>query len=315
MRIAVIDDYQAVAHEMADWSCLPGCEVDFFCSPMRTAEELVERLAPYEGLVVMRERTKFPADILRQLSALKLLVTTGMNNRSIDLAAARVQGIVICGTPWAEDTTVELTWGLILSIARWIPQEDASLRGGRWQSRLGVSLRGKTLGIVGLGTIGTKVAQIGKLFGMRVIAWSPNLTATRASAAGVELSTKDDLLSSSDVLSMHLILSDTTRGIIGAAELAKMKPTALVINTARGPLIDEYALGEALREGHVAGAAVDVFDAEPIEATHPLLNAPHTILTPHIGYVTREVYSAWYAAVVEDIAAYLAGAPLRHLNP
>lgn len=314
MRIAVLDDYQAVAESLADWGSLAGCQVDFLHAPLGSPGAIVERLRGYEALVLMRERTRFPAEVLRGLPALRLIVTTGMNNRAIDYDQARSQGIVICGTPWAADTTVELTWGLILALARRIPQEDASLRAGRWQSGLGVTLRGKTLGVIGLGTIGTAVAQVGKALGMQALAWSPNLTPERARAADVRLAGKHELLEQADVVTMHLILGETTRGILAAADLRRMKPTALLVNTARGPLIDEHDLADALHRGVLAGAAVDVFSAEPIAADHPLLGAPNTLLTPHIGYVTREVLAGWYADAVEDIAGFLRGMPVRVLN-
>jgi len=314
MRVAVLDDYQRVALAMADWDALAGCQVEFVHEALPTVDEVVRRLEPYDTLVAMRERTRFPAEVLQRLPALRLLVTTGMVNRSIDLAAAAAQGIVVCGTPWAEDATVEVAWGLILAVAHAIAAEDASLRAGRWQSTLGTSLGGKVLGIVGLGTIGTKVARIGQAFGMRVIAWSPNLTPERASSAGVDFANQASLFAQADVVSLHMILSDSTRGLVGAAELARMKSSAILVNTSRGPLVDEQALADALRAGTLRGAGVDVYSQEPVPPNNPLLSAPRTVLTPHIGYVTEEVYRAWYAAVVEDIAAYRAGAPLRKLN-
>ncbi|WP_219219354.1 D-2-hydroxyacid dehydrogenase family protein [Variovorax boronicumulans] len=314
MKIAVIDDYQRVAQGMADWSVLSGCEVDFFHQTLRAPDELVARLASYDVIVAMRERTRFPRDILQALPALRLLVTTGMVNRSIDLAAARERGIVVCGTPWAEDATVELTWALILGLAHAVPQEDASLRAGRWQSALGTSLAGKTLGVVGLGTIGGKVARIGQAFGMRVIAYSPHLTQERADTVGATAVGKQALFAESDVVSVHMILSDATRAMVGADEIGHMKGSAFLVNTARGPLVDEAALASALRERRIAGAALDVYSHEPIDPAHPLLHAPNTILTPHIGYVTHEVYRAWYGAVVEDILAYRAGQPIRRIE-
>lgn len=315
MKIAVIDDYQGVARDMADWSRLPGCEVDFFHRSLRAPDELVATLAPYEAIVAMRERTRFPGEILRALPALRLLVTTGMVNRAIDLAAADERGIVVCGTPWAEDTTVEVVWALILGLAHAVPREDASLRAGRWQSALGTSLAGKTLGVVGLGTIGSKVARIAQAFGMRVIAYSPHLTQARADAVGAIAVGKHALFAEADVVSVHMILSDATRGMVGTEEIGRMKRSAFLVNTARGPLVDEAALAAALREGRIAGAALDVYSQEPIAPTHPLLEAPNTVLTPHIGYVTHEVYRAWYGAVVEDIQAFLAGLPIRRIAP
>ncbi len=314
MRIAVLDDYQRVARDLADWDTLAGCEIEFLHEPMLTQAEVISRLADFDGVVAMRERTRFPAEVLRSLPRLRLLLTTGMKNRAIDMAAAAECGIVVCGTPWAEDATVELTWGLILGLAHAIPVEDASLRAGRWQSSLGLSLKGKTLGIVGLGTIGSKVARIGQAFGMRVIAYSPNLTEERAAALDARAVSRQLLFSQADVVSIHLILGETTRGIVGAAEFSLMKASAFLINTSRGALVDEQALADALRRGQLRGAGVDVYTQEPIQPDHPLLGAPGTILTPHIGYVTEEVYAAWYQAAVEGVAAYLRGQPLRVLS-
>lgn len=315
MKVAVLDDYQRVAQAMADWSSLQGCTIDFFHEPLGSAEHIVSTLAPYQVIVAMRERTRFPAAVIDALPQLRLFVTTGMNNRAVDKPALAARGIPLCGTPWAEDTTVELAWGLILSLAHAIPAQQASLRCGRWQSTIGTSLRGKTLGVLGLGTIGTKMARLAKAFQMRVIAYSPNLTTERAAAAEVEAVDKHTFFSQSDVLSVHLILSDTTRGIVGAAELALMKPSALLINTSRGPLVDEHALADALHRSALAGAACDVYSEEPIPPEHPLLAAPNTVLTPHIGYVTEEVYRAWFPAVIEDIQGYLAGSLVRQIPP
>lgn len=313
MRIAVLDDYQRVAHAMADWSSLAGCQVDFFHQSLRAPDVLVATLAPYDAIVAMRERTRFPAEVLRALPALRLLVTTGMVNRAINLEAASARGIVVSGTPWAEDATVEVTWALILALAHAVVKEDASLRAGRWQSALGTSLAGRTLGVLGLGTIGSKVARIGQAFGMRVLAHSPHLTQRRADAvqAQVHAVSKETLFAESDVVTVHMILGESTRGMVGAAELARMKPTAFLVNTARGPLVDEAALARALRERRIAGAGLDVYSEEPIAPDHPLLDAPNTVLTPHIGYVTDAVYRAWYGAVLEDIQAFRTGAPIR----
>jgi phosphoglycerate dehydrogenase-like enzyme len=315
MQIAVLDDYQKVASGLAPWHLIDGAEVTFLHRWMTSEDEVVEALSGYDVVVAMRERTKFPREVLRRLPRLRLLVTTGMINRSIDVAAASAQGVLVCGTPWAEDATVEVTWAHILALAHRLVDEDASLRRGAWQSALGTSLKGKVLGLLGLGTIGSKVAAIGQAFGMRTLAYSPNLTAERAAAAGAECVSKDALFERSDVLSVHLILADSTRGIVGARELSLMKPSAFLVNTSRGPLVDEPALAEALRAGRLAGAGVDVFSQEPIPLEHPLLKAPNTVLSPHIGYVTREVYQAWYEAAVEDILAYAAGTPLRILQP
>src|SRR5262245_41324664 len=261
----------------------------------------------------MRERTAFPAALFERLSNLRLLVTTGMRNASIDLDAARARGVTVCGTEALAHPTAELAWGLILALARRIPQEDAALRAGRWQTSVGVGLSGLTLGVLGLGRLGSHVAGIGAAFGMRVIAWSQNLTAERAAEGGATRVERDALFREADVLTIHLVLSDRTRGVVGARELGLMKPTALLVNTSRGPIVDEAALADALHDGTIAGAAVDVYDHEPIRPDHPLLDAPNTVLTPHLGYVTEENYAVFYSQVVEAIAAYAAGAPVRVL--
>jgi phosphoglycerate dehydrogenase-like enzyme len=261
----------------------------------------------------MRERTPFPRALLERLPRLRLLVTTGMRNASIDLVAARERGVVVCGTPGAAGTTGELTWGLILALFRQIPREDRSTREGKWQTTVGLGLAGKTLGIVGLGTIGSQVAKVGAAFNMEVLAWSQNLDAERAGHAGARRVERDELLARSDVVTIHLVLSERTRRLIGERELARMKPTAFLVNTSRGPIVDEAALAAALRKGTIAGAGIDVYDAEPIAPDHPLLSAPNTVLTPHLGYVTRESYAAYFRGAVEDIAAWRRGAPLRVL--
>jgi len=314
MRIAVLDDYQGVAREMADWASLgPDCEVAFFRDHLSALQDVAARLAPFEVVVAMRERTPFPRALLEKLPRLRLLVTTGLRNASIDVAAARERGIVVCGTPGSSGTTGELTWGLVLALFRQIPREDRALREGRWQTTVGIGLAGKTLGIVGLGTIGSQVAKIGAAFGMEVIAWSQNLDAERARRAGAQRVERDELLARSDVLTIHLVLSERTRGLIGARELSLMKPSAFLVNTSRGPIVDEAALAAALEKRTLAGAGIDVYGAEPIAPDHPLLSAPNTVLTPHLGYVTLESYRAYFGGVVEDIAAWRRGAPVRVL--
>jgi phosphoglycerate dehydrogenase-like enzyme len=315
MRIAVLDDYQGVAREMADWGSLgPDCEPVFFREHLSSLEVLAEKLGGFDVVVAMRERTPFPRALLEKLPRLRLLVTTGMRNRSIDVAAARERGITVCGTPSSSGTTGELAWGLILSLFRHIPREDRALREGHWQTTLGLGLAGKTLGIIGLGNIGSQVARIGAAFNMEVIAWSQNLDAERARRAGAQRVERDELLARSDVVTLHLVLSDRTRGLIGARELALMKPTAFLVNTSRGPIVDEAALAGALAKGTLGGAGVDVYGVEPIGSDHPLLRAPNTVLTPHLGYVTRESYRAYFGGAVEDIAAWRRGAPLRVLD-
>ncbi|HEY1287134.1 MAG TPA: D-2-hydroxyacid dehydrogenase family protein [Burkholderiales bacterium] len=314
MRIAVLDDYQNVAREMADWASLGAdFEVVSFQDHLADLDSVVQRLKDFEIVVAMRERTPFPRALLEKLPNLRLLVTTGMRNASIDLAASRERGVVVCGTPGASGTTGELTWGLIHALFRQIPREDRLLREGKWQTTVGLGLAGKTLGILGLGTIGSQVAKVGAAFGMEAIAWSQNLDAERASRAGARRVERDELLARSDVVTIHLVLSERTRGLIGERELARMKRTAFLVNTSRGPIVEERALAAALKKGTIAGAGIDVYDNEPIAPDHPLLSAPNTVLTPHLGYVTREGYGAYFRGAVEDIAAWRRGAPVRVL--
>jgi phosphoglycerate dehydrogenase-like enzyme len=315
-RVAILDDYQGIALSMADWKGLPaGSEVTAFRDHLADEDALVQRLAGFEVVVAMRERTPFPGRLLQRLPSLKLLVTTGGRNASIDLAAAHEHGIVVCGTRSLATPTSELTWGLILGLVRNIPAEDRSIRDGGWQTGAGPSLEGKTLGVMGLGNLGTRVTSVALAFGMEVIAWSQNLTAERAEAAGARLVTKDELLAQSDVLTIHLVLSDRTRGIVSRRDLDLMKPTAYLVNTSRGPIVDEQALVESLVAGRIAGAAIDVFDEEPLPAGHPLRSLPNTVVTPHIGYVTADNYRLFYGDVVEDINAFYAGQPIRLLQP
>jgi len=311
-RIAVLDDYQHVARESADWSALPpDSTLEVFSDHLHDEAALVARLRPFHVIVAMRERTPFPRALLGQLPELRLLVTTGARNASIDVAAARELGIVVSGTGGLPYPTAELTWGLILALARHIPAEDRAVREGAWQTTLGVGLSGKTLAVLGLGRLGTQVARVGRAFGMHVIAWSPNLTPERAAAADAEWVDKATLLSRADVLTIHLVLGPSTRRLIGAAELAQLQRTAYVINTSRGPIIDEAALVAALREKRIAGAGLDVFDREPLPRDHALLTLPNTVLTPHLGYVTRETYQIFYGDALDDIRAFAAGAPVR----
>jgi phosphoglycerate dehydrogenase-like enzyme len=314
-RIAVLDDYQRVAHRFADWSRLAAHEVTFFHEPLGDLDAVARVLEPFEIIAAMRERTPFPAELFLRLPDLQLLVTTGMRNASIDLAAAARHEVTVCGTEALGSPTAELAWALILAVARRIPQEDRGMREGGWQSTVGVGLEGKTLGIVGLGRLGSAVARVGTAFGMRLVAWSENLTAERAAECGAELVARDELLRSADVVTIHLVLGDRTRGLIDAHELALMKPTALLVNTSRGPIVDEAALLAALESGAIAGAGLDVYDREPLPADHPLRRAPNTVLTPHLGYVTEETYRRFYGQTVEDIEAFLAGRPVRVLAP
>ena len=270
-RVAILDDYQGVARRMADWASLPaGTEVVVFTDHLSETGAVAARLADFDAVVAMRERTPFPRALLERLPRLKLLVTTGMRNASIDVGAAVERKVVVCGTAGLPYPTAELTWGLILALVRRIPVEDRATREGRWQVSVGLGLNGKTLGVIGLGGLGSRVAKVGRAFEMDVVAWSQNLTAARAAEVGATLVSKDELLARSDVVTIHLVLGDRTRGLLGARELSRMKPTAYLVNTSRGPIVDEAALVAALREGTIAGAGLDVYDEEPLPLDHPL---------------------------------------------
>jgi phosphoglycerate dehydrogenase-like enzyme len=313
-RVALLDDYQRVALGMADWKCLPpDTEVVAFEDHLSEDDALVRRLADFDVVMAMRERTPFTRALFERLPRLRLLITAGMRNASIDMAAAAERGITVCGTAGLPYPTAELTWGLIHSLFRRIPAEDRATREGRWQTTLGLGLNGKTLGVLGLGTLGSRVAKVGLALEMKVLAWSQNLTPERAAAAGAELVDKDELLARSDVLSIHLVLSARSRGLIGARELGMMRPTAYLINTSRGPIVDEAALIAALRAGTIAGAGLDTFDVEPLPADHPFRTLPNIVITPHLGYVTEETYRIFYGHALEDIQAFLRGAPVRVL--
>jgi len=311
VRIAVLDDYQDVALAMAEWSQLPDAQIEAFRDHLDDRDALAARLAPFEVVVAMRERTPFPRTLLERLPALRLLVTTGMGNAAIDVAAAHDRGVTVCGTGGLPHPTAELAWALILALARQIPREDRSVREGGWQVTLGRELSGSTLGVLGLGNLGSQVARIGVAFGMDVIAWSEHLTVERAAECGAALVAKDELLERADVVTIHLKLSPRTRGLLGARELALMRPGAYLVNTSRGPIVDEPALIEALERGAIAGAGLDTFDVEPLPAGHPLRRLPNTVLTPHLGYVTEDTYRRFYGEAVEDVAAFLRGEPLR----
>ena len=317
MRVAVLDDYQEVALKMADWSALPAdTQIRVFSDHLASDDEVAERLRDFEIVVAMRERTPFDRGLLERLPNLQLLITTGMSNASIDLDSATDLGILVCGTGSGfKYPAAELTWGLILSLLRHIPREDAAIRQGHWQTTVGITLQDKVLGVLGLGQLGSRVATVGPAFGMSVIAWSQNLTAERAAQFGATMVTKDELFTRSDVLSIHLRLSDRTRDLVGTRELSLMKPTAYLINTSRGPIVNEAALVQALQAGTIAGAGLDVFDQEPLPPDHPLRYLDNTVVTPHLGYVTEERYQIYYRDIVEDIAAYLLSQPVRVLNP
>jgi phosphoglycerate dehydrogenase-like enzyme len=297
---------------MADWSILgPGVSVQPFHDRIGGEDAVSERLRNFDVIVAMRERTAFPGTLIERLPALKLLVTTGRRNASVDVKTALARGVVVSGTSTLATPPVELTWGLILSLARHIPRESAAMRDGSWQTTVGTGLHGKTLGVIGLGRLGTDVAKIGKAFGMHVIAWSQNLTRDITDPLGVELVSKQSLFQRADVVTVHLVLSDRTRGLVGEQELRSMKPTAVLINTARGPIVDEQALIHALRHSVIAGAGLDVFDEEPLPRDHPLRRLENALLTPHLGYVTTENYRLAYGEAVDDIRGFLAGTPVR----
>lgn len=315
VRVAILDDYQHVALQMSDWNVLPAdVEVRVFSDHLADQDALVERLKDFEVVMAMRERTPFPRSLLERLPTLRLLTTTGMRNAAIDLQAATDCGVVVCGTGGVLYPTAELTWGLILALLRHIPREDQATRTGQWQVSMGIGLHSKVLGVVGLGNLGSQVATVGKAFQMSVLAWSQNLTAERAAQVGATLVSKDELLSQSDVVTIHLVLSQRTTRLLGTRELGLMKPTSYLVNTSRGPIVDEQALVAALQKKTIAGAALDVFDEEPLPLDHPLRRLENTVLTPHIGYVTTETYRIFFGQTVENIQAFLNGAPVRVIN-
>jgi phosphoglycerate dehydrogenase-like enzyme len=327
MRVAILDDYQQVALASADWSAVRElAEITVFTEHIARTEALVRVLEPFNVVVAMRERTAFDADRLGRLPNLRLLVTTGMANAAIDLAAAGARRITVCGTGGSATATVELTWGLILALARHIPEEDQRMKaagraggaalsvGGGWQRTLGTGLSGRRLGVVGLGNLGRKVAKIGRAFDMELLAWSQNLDPERARKAHAQAVSKEELFSSSDVVTVHYKLGPRSVGLVGAAELALMKPSAFLVNTSRGPIVDRAALLAVLRSGSIAGAALDVYDTEPLPLSDPLRTAPNVILTPHLGYVTDDSYRVFYTDAAEDIVAFAKGEPVRVLN-
>lgn len=313
-RIAVLDDYQNVARQMTDWSPLRAHEVVFFRDHLEDEGAVAKRLRDFDFVIAMRERTPFTASLLGRLPSLRMLVTTGRRNAAIDTDAATKLGLIVSWTGAPSTSTAELTIGLMIAVMRHVPEEDRAVREGHWQRTMGVALGGKTLGVIGLGGIGSHIAQIGQALRMRVVAWSQNLTAARATECGATLVSKLELLQTSDVVTIHLRLSPRTQGLLGADDLALMKRTAYLINTSRGPIVDEAALVRALNEGTIAGAGLDVFDREPLHKGHPLLTARNTVLTPHIGYVTQESYRSYFTEAVENILSFLDGKPLRVLN-
>jgi phosphoglycerate dehydrogenase-like enzyme len=314
MRCAVLDDFQRVATTAADWSPIADrVDVTIFDQHLSDSA-LAEALADFDIVVTLRERVPFPRSLLAKLPKLKLLIASGMRNSVIDYAAAEEQGITVCGTASSSTPPVELTWALLLGLARGIVTENNALRdNGPWQQTVGADLHGKTLGLLGLGKIGSRVAAVGLAFGMKVVAWSPNLTKERAAEHGVELVTKEDLVADSDFVSIHLAMGDRSRNLIGADELAAMKSTAFLINTSRAAIVDQDALVTALTDNRIAGAGVDVFDVEPLPADHPMRTAQNLLATPHLGYVSHDNYRRYYGEAVEDIQAFLAGSPVRRL--
>jgi phosphoglycerate dehydrogenase-like enzyme len=315
MRLAVLDDYQAVTSTIVDWSKLKGVTVVPFTDHVHEEAELVARLENFDAVMRIRERTEFPRSVLEKLPRLKLLLATGMRNaRSIDMAAAKELGITVCGTEVSPHTTVELVWAMILGLMRHIPQETASFRAGGWQVGLGSSLLNKTLGVVGLGSMGIPVARVGRDFGMKVVAWSPNLTPARTAEHQVECVSKQDLFARSDVVTLHMPDTDATQGIVGAAEIDAMKNSAYFVNTSRPALVDQEALLKALLDRRIGGAGIDVFDREPLPSDHPYRWLPNVLATPHIGFVTAENYRIFFEQSLENAIAYVKGSPTRVIS-
>jgi phosphoglycerate dehydrogenase-like enzyme len=315
-RCAILDDYQNVALNVTDWSKVAGdLDIKLFNQHLGGADNVIKALQGFPIVCAMRERTAFPRAVIEKLPDLKLLITTGARNASIDVAAAKERGIIVCSTPSVGSPTAGIAIGLMLELTRRIGYENARMKAGvPWQSTIGIDLEGMTLGVLGLGKLGTRTATIAKAFGMKVIAWSQNLTAEKCAAAGVDYVGKEHLFRRADFITIHLVLSARTRGLVGASEFALMKPTAYIINTSRGPIIDEAALLTVLRENRIAGAGLDVFDVEPLPIDHPLRKMDNVVLTPHLGYVALQNYRAYFAGVVEDIRAFLDGKPIRVLE-
>jgi phosphoglycerate dehydrogenase-like enzyme len=315
LRCAILDDYLNVALRVADWSKVRDrIDVTVFNEPFASPEAAAGALKDFEIICAMRERTPFPRALFAALPKLKLLITSGMRNAALDLEAAKDHQVVLCGTQWARDPTAPLTMGLILELTRNIGRENARMRAGEpLQKFVGMEIEGKTLGVIGLGKLGSKVSGLAKAFGMNVIAWSPNLTAERCKEVGVGYATKEELFSAADIVTIHVVLSQRSRGLVGASELARMKPTSFLVNTARGPIVDEAALLQTLQQRKIAGAAVDVFSVEPLPVDHPFRKLDNIVLTPHLGYVTEEGFRNHYSQMVEGIDAWFKGEPLRRL--
>jgi len=310
-----LDDYQGTAKDLADWSQLPvGVEVEFFQDHLVDEDQLVDRLKDFDIVQGMRERTPFPRSLLSRLPKLRLLITTGRRNASFDMEAASDLGIAVCGTDGGGEGPTELTWGLILAMLRHIPEEEQRSRSGSWGTTVGIGVKGKTLGLMGLGHIGSLVAKVATAFDMNIIAWSQNMTAERAKECGATLVDKETLFRESDILSVHLVLSDRTRGLVGASDLALMKPSAYIVNISRGPIIDEKALIDVLERRAIAGAALDTFDIEPLPKDHPLFKTPNTLICPHLGYVIDDSYAAFYSGIIENVRAFTSLEPVRTIN-
>lgn len=311
-KIAILDDYANAALSSADWSSLPaGYKPVVFTDNLVDPDRLVERLKGFEIVCAMRERTPFPGEVLRRLPDLKLFITSGMRNKAVDVATAREMGVVTCGTDSPGSSTVELSWALILGTMRNVAFDHLSMREGRWQDRTGTAVSGKTLGLIGLGRLGGMMADIAPKFGLDVIAWSQNLTQERCDELGVEKVGKEELFRRADIISIHTVLSERTRGLVTAAEFALMKPSAILVNTSRGPIVEEAALIDALTTGRIRAAAVDVYDQEPLPADHPYRRIDNLLTTPHVGYVTEESYRTFYSQMVENIQAWHDGSPTR----
>ena len=317
IAVPILDDYQNVVLQVADWSPIAkDVDITVFNAPLGGQDKVIGALADFDIVVGMRERTPFPRAVIEALPKLKLLITTGARNASFDLAAAKERNVVVCGTPSIGNPTAGIAIGLMLEITRRIGFENARMKSGElWQTTVGLDLEGQTLGVIGLGKLGARVARIAKAFGMKVVAWSQNLTPEKCQEAGVEYAGKEDLLRQADFISIHVILSQRSRGLIGAGDLALMKPTAYLINTSRGPIVDESALLGALKEKRIAGAGLDVFDVEPLPLDHPFRRLDNVVLTPHLGYVSVQNYRAYFAGVVEDIRGFLDGKPVRAMSP
>jgi D-3-phosphoglycerate dehydrogenase len=316
-RCAILDDYQDVALKMADWSKVAGdLDIKVFNQPLGSPGAVARALQGFAIVVAMRERTPFPRDLIEALPDLRLLITTGMVNRAIDLDAAKARNVTVCGTGSFGNPTTGIAWGLILELTRRIGSENARLKSGAlWQSVVGLDVEGLALGVIGLGKLGLRVAEVGRAFRMKVVAWSQNITPERAQAAGVEYAaSKDELLKAADIVSIHIPLTPKSRGLISAREFGLMKPSALLVNTSRGPIVEEAALLAALREKRIAGAGCDVYDVEPLPLDHPLRKLDNVVLTPHLGYASQQNYRAYFAGVVDDIRGYLDGKPVRVIS-